>query len=599
MSSSEESVEEENNRDTDESIEKGEKGVEDNIGDCDTDEEEDGAVTVLKLSNGVMFRVPVKVQGMQLQAVVDTAAQVTLVSEEFYKSLDPAPPIRKEVVMNTAGKGMQMNGYIDGPFQVVLGTHQFSVEIYVAPIEEDMLLGLDFLEANGVSLHLKEKELQIAGEVIPMSLGTGSPLVNEKETEVFLVKGCKVPPNSVMRVGAQLSESMAGEYIVKAATKGEILIPRTLHKGGDNPVLCLINLSDHYVELEKGEVFAYAEEVCSKVEPVGIRKVEPVGIQKVEVAEPGDQENGKREIPEHLTNLFDKSKGELNGQEQTQLSELLCEFEDVFAKSEFDLGKFNTIQHGIDTGANRPVKQRIRRTPLGFAGEEEAQLKKMLGAGVIRPSVSEWASAPVLIRKRCGSVRWCVDYRALNALTIKDVFLLLLVDECLDTLAGNVWYSKLDANSAYWQLKIKPEDYSKTAFITKYMYGLFEFARMAFGLCNSPATYARVVNLVLRGLNWKVVLAFLDDILVLGKDFEGHLANLRAVLVRFREYRLKLKPTKCELFQKGVEFLGRVVGPRGMHIGPGYIKDGTGYEYDGNVFVAWVLQVRRAEVVTK
>jgi hypothetical protein len=104
--------------------------------------------------------------------------------------------------MNTAGKGMQMNGYIAGPFQVVLGTHLFTVEIYVAPIEEDMLLGLDFLEANGVSLHLKEKELQISGEVIPMSLGTGSPLVNEKETGVFLVKGCKVPPNSVMRVGA-------------------------------------------------------------------------------------------------------------------------------------------------------------------------------------------------------------------------------------------------------------------------------------------------------------------------------------------------------------------------------------------------------------
>ena len=89
-----------------------------------------------------------------------------------------------------------------------------------------MLLGLDFVEANGVSLHLKEKEQQIAGDVIPMSLGTGSPLVNEKETGVFLVKGCKVPPYSVMRVGAQLSESMAGECIVKAATKGEILIPR-------------------------------------------------------------------------------------------------------------------------------------------------------------------------------------------------------------------------------------------------------------------------------------------------------------------------------------------------------------------------------------
>ena len=265
---------------------------------------------MLKLSNGVMLRVTVEVQGMQLQAVADTAAQFTLVSEEFNKSLDPAPPIRKEVAINTAGKGMQMDGYIAGPFEVVLGTHQFSGEIYVAPIEEEMLLGLDFLEANGVSLHLKEKELQIAGEVIPMSLGTGIPLVSEKETGVSLVKGCKVPPNLVMRVGAQLSESLAGKYIVKAATKGEILIPRTLHKGGDNRVLCLINLSDHHVELEKGEVLAYTEEVCSKVEPVG--------IQQVEVAEQEVQKKGKREIPQHLTDL----KGELNVQEQTQLSEL-------------------------------------------------------------------------------------------------------------------------------------------------------------------------------------------------------------------------------------------------------------------------------------
>ena len=116
-------------------------------------------------------------------------------------------------------------------------------------------------------------------------------------------------------------------------------------------------------------MLAYAEEVCSKV-----------GIQKVEVAEQQVQEKGKREIPEHLTNLFEKSKGELNGQEQTQLSELLCEFGDVLTKSEFDLVKFNTIQHGIDTRTNRPVKQRIRRTPLGFAGEE-THLKKMLGVG--------------------------------------------------------------------------------------------------------------------------------------------------------------------------------------------------------------------------
>ena len=158
-------------------------------------------------------------------------------------------------------------------------------------------------------------------------------------------------------------------------------------------------------------------------------------------------------------------------------------------------------------------------------------------------------------------MRWCVDYHAVNALTTKEVYPLPLIEECLDTLAGNIWFSKMDANSAYWQVKIKESDRRKTAFITKY--GLFEFVRMAFGLCGAPATYTRVVNLILRGLNWNVVLAFLDDILVLGKNFEDHLSNLRKVLVRFREYKLKLKPSKCELFQQQVEFLGRVVSKNG------------------------------------
>ena len=156
----------------------------------------------------------------------------------------------------------------------------------------------------------------------------------------------------------------------------------------------------------------------------------------------------------------------------------------------------------------------------------------MLESGVIQPPISEWASAPVLVRKRDGQVCWRVDYCAVNALTTKEVYPLPLIEECLDTLAGTIWFSKMDANSAYWQVKIKESDRRKTAFITKY--GLFEFVRMAFGLCGTPATYTRVVNLKLRGLNWNVVLAFLDGILGLGKNFEDHLSNLRKVLVRFR-----------------------------------------------------------------
>ena len=154
----------------------------------------------------------------------------------------------------------------------------------------------------------------------------------------------------------------------------------------------------------------------------------------------------------------------------------------------------------------------MQRTPACFMQEEEAHLQKILQTGVSQPSTSDWASAPVLIRKRDGQVRWCVDYRAVNNVTTKDVYPLPLVEECLDTLADNCWYCKLDANSAYWQVRIKDSDCKKTAFITKY--GLYEFHRMAFGLCGAPATFARAINLALRGLNWKVVLAFLDDILV-------------------------------------------------------------------------------------
>ena len=133
---------------------------------------------------------------------------------------------------------------------------------------------------------------------------------------------------------------------------------------------------------------------------------------------------------------------------------MLSEHEDVFARDQFDLGTFTKIERGLQTEQAPPVKQHMRRTPACFVNEEEANLKKMLDAGVIQESTSEWASLPVLVRKRDGTVRWCIDYRQLNNVTVKDVFPLPLVDDCLDTLTGSVWFSKLDANSAYWQINI-------------------------------------------------------------------------------------------------------------------------------------------------
>lgn len=212
---------------------------------------------------------------------------------------------------------------------------------------------------------------------------------------------------------------------------------------------------------------------------------------------------------------------------------------------------------------------KMRRTPASFVPREEGHLQKILKAGVIRPSLSEWCSASVLIRKRDGPISWCVDYRALNNVTVKDVFPLLSVEECFDTLQGNIWFSKLDANSAYIGRSGCPTRTIRKRPITKY--GLFEFVRMAFGLCNAPATFARVMNLVLHGLNWNIVLAFFDDILVMGRHFVRRVENLERVFQRLRKFKLKLNPKSVNYYNK-VKFLGRLVSNNGLEVGNEYIR---------------------------
>lgn len=242
----------------------------------------------------------------------------------------------------------------------------------------------------------------------------------------------------------------------------------------------------------------------------------------------------------------------------------------MFAKHDLDLGCLSAIKHRIDTKDANPVKHKMRRTPLGFQHQEEEHLKKMLDAGIIQPSNSELASAPVLVKKKDENGRWCIDCRNLNSVTVNDSFPLPIIEDCLDTLQGTKFFSTLDMASGYYQVEIAEEDRKKTAFITRY--GLFEHTRMGMGLCNAPATFQRAMQLVLRGLTWTQVLVYLDDVIVLGKDFADGLANVRTTLQRFREYSLKLKPKKCDLFRPETEFLGKVVSSSGIAIAPSRIE---------------------------
>ena len=225
------------------------------------------------------------------------------------------------------------------------------------------------------------------------------------------------------------------------------------------------------------------------------------------------------------------------------------------------LGRTGALQHRIETGSAIPIRQQARRVLLPRRETVHKLLQEMLSRNVISPLKSPWASPIVLVKKKDGSTRFCVDYRKVNEVTRKDAYPLPRVDDSLDTLAGSKWFTTLDLKSGYWQVEVDPEHREKTAFCTQE--GLFEFNVMPFGLCNAPATFQRLMDSVLAGLQWSACLVYIDDIIIMGKSFEEHLHNLQQVFERIKLAGLKLHPGKCQFLQQQVYFLGHIVSADG------------------------------------
>jgi hypothetical protein len=289
----------------------------------------------------------------------------------------------------------------------------------------------------------------------------------------------------------------------------------------------------------------------------------------------GKTERGSREasdeLPEVVKKLYERSSRGLDDSQKSQLYSLLVEFKDVFSESSGDIGRTSLTSHKIDTiGDQKPIKQQPRRLPLAKVDIAQEAIKGMHEQGIIEPSSSPWTAPIVLVKKKDGTNRFCVDYRKLNNVTKKDSYPLPRIDTTLDALAGSKWFSTLDMKSGYWQVDLEQCDREKTAFSTGY--GLWQFTIMPFGLCNAPATFERLMELVLAGLPWSVCLLYLDDILVHGKTFEEEILNLREVFGRFRAANLKLNPKKCELFRRKVLYLGHIVTQEGISTEPSKVE---------------------------
>ncbi|OIR56055.1 MAG: uncharacterized protein A8A55_3199, partial [Amphiamblys sp. WSBS2006] len=224
------------------------------------------------------------------------------------------------------------------------------------------------------------------------------------------------------------------------------------------------------------------------------------------------------------------------------------------------------IVHQIETGDADPIAIPPRKLSLVEQEEVREQLGKLQEDGVIQESKSPWAAPVVFAKKKNGELRMCVDYRELNRVTRKCRVPIPRIDETLDRLGSAKIFTALDLKSGYHQIPMAEEDIPKTAFSTRY--GLFEYKKMPFGLCNAPATFTRAMNQVLRPLLDKSVVVYLDDILVYSKDRETHREDVKQVLRRLEEHGLKINEKKCVWNKEKVNFLGYVIENGSIGVDP-------------------------------
>ena len=294
---------------------------------------------------------------------------------------------------------------------------------------------------------------------------------------------------------------------------------------------------------------------------------------------------------------WDALPDEVTDEWKQVIKEKLIHYGARFTQHDLDLGHVTQVKHEIKLHDDTPFKEAYRRIPPALVGDVRKHLKEMLDMDCIRVSKSPYASAVVLVKKSDGSLRFCIDMRKLNQRTVKDQYAIPRIDETLDCLHGAKYFSSLDLKSAFWQIEIAEEDKAKTAF-TLGPLGFYECNRMCFGLTNAPATFQRLMESCMGDLNLTECVIYLDDIVIFSKTIEEHVERLEKVLQRLEDAGLKLKASKCKLFQKSLKFLGHVVGEEGVSTDPDKVRCIVEYPVPSSVkdvrsFIGFVGYYRR------
>ena len=272
-----------------------------------------------------------------------------------------------------------------------------------------------------------------------------------------------------------------------------------------------------------------------------------------------------------LMKTFESSFCALSKEQQKDVFKLHKLYEDVFSRDKLDLGSSELHKLRIQLKDNAEL---FRVPYRGLNPSKRRDLKekiiKLREMDLIVLTHSKWAAPTVLVPKRDVSYRLVIDYRKLNAQTVKTSWPLPRISDILNNLEGNVFFSSLDLFSGFHQKDIEEEDQHLTSFITPF--GLYHWKRMPMGLCNAPGAFQRLMEIVLSGLTYEIVLVYLDDIIVFGRSFEEHFNRLELVFRRIRDANLNISPAKCFFFQSKLVFLGHVVSAEGKQTDPAKIE---------------------------
>ena len=426
------------------------------------------------------------VSGKQRRCLVDTGAGVSLIPPTIDLENSRAThttPIALEVAN---GSILQTQGTVD--LDVSLGGREMTHRFYIAAITTGIILGANFLRTHGVDVLFSQRVLRWS---------TG------EESFSTPVTGITTNCRAILADDVVLDPSYR-EVMVWAE-----LVDDQRHKvcGAPNATF------EPDVEgLSKVGVMAAHSVVDGRTGLVPVRLLNVCGATKLyrgkglgvvkELSQIACVPKPSTPCRNHEvlnTSFLDWSNSNLNPEEREQMCDLLKTYSDVFSTGPHDLRRTTATRHSIVTEANaRPIRQRQYRQPYHMRAEMDKQIGEMLIDGLIKPSTSPWSSPVLMVPKKDGSSRFCVDFRALNEVTVKDPFPLPRIDETLESLGGAKYFTTLDLAAGYWQVELEQKDRQKTAFTTPR--GHFEFDVMPFGLCNAPATFQRLMDNVLRGL---------------------------------------------------------------------------------------------------